>query len=546
MKVKIIIVLSGLLFLTSSFIIAQDELVKIATPDTSEKLITEQNKLVNSPFTVSFRKNTIGFMNVINPEEFLLSNYVTSVNAAMAGRTPGIITGTNLHGLGAATVFIDGIPGDITDVNLEQVEQITILKDVNSAILYGVQAGRGVIMITTKRGKVGKPKTEIIVDQGVSQAIRLPKYLDAATYMTLYNEARLNDGIDPKYSNEEIAATREGNHPYRFPDVDYYSSDFLKKSKPSSRYMVNFSGGNMNAQYFTNIGWVREGSLLALDEKAVYNGVNIRSNINFAINNNLKAFVDIAGRYNINQNSRGDFWADASTLYPNQFTPLIDTSIVTNMNDLSNPIFVQNGHLLGGTDIYRDNLYGNQLLSGFNRQITQLLTYRTGIDLNLRSLLEGLSFKLLGSYTNNVNFTEAQNNSYAIYSPSWTLIDSTYYAALTPIGTDLSTGTMGIGSTSKRRRIGYYGTLDYNRVFNSVHDINATMVAFSNFDRSSGSLYEHKYHHVGAKIKYVFNNKYIIDFSSVLTSALYLSKENRLGYSPSIGLGWVISNEDFL
>jgi TonB-dependent SusC/RagA subfamily outer membrane receptor len=546
MKVIIIIVLSGLLLLKSSVIFSQDEIIKSTVPDSSYLFTTEENKLVNTPFTISFRKNTIGFINTINPEEFLLSNYATTVNAAMAGRTPGIITGTNLHGLGAATVFIDGIPGDLADINIEQVEQITILKDVNSAILYGVQAGRGIIMITTKRGKVGKPKTEVIVDQGISQAISLPKYLDAATYMTLYNEARANDGIFPLYSMDEINNTREGLHPYRFPDVDYYSSEFLKKSKPSSRYMVNFSGGNLNAQYFTNIGWTRNGSLLELDEKERFNGVNVRSNINFMINNKLKAFVDIAGRYNINQSSRGNYWGDASTLYPNQYTPLIDTSIVTNLNDLSNPIILQGGHLLGGTDVYKNNLFGNLLLSGFNRQITQLLTYRTGIDLNLNSLIEGLSFKILGSYTNNVNFTESQNNTYAIYQPSWTLTDSTYYATLTPFGTDLSTGTMGIGSASKRRRIGYYGTLDYNRVFNSVHGINATILAFSNFDRSSGSLYEHKYHHMGAKFTYTFDNKYVLDFSSVLTSGLYLSKENRLGYSPSLGLGWVISKEDFL
>jgi TonB-dependent SusC/RagA subfamily outer membrane receptor len=205
MKIIINIALSGLIFIISPVLFAQDDTSKKSIEDSTVSLLNESNKLVNTPFKISYRKNTIGFFNTINPEEFLLSNYASTVSAAMAGRNPGIITGTNLHGLGAATIFIDGIPGDLSDVNIEEVEQITILKDVNSALLYGVQAGRGVIMISTRRGKIDKPKTEIIVDQGFSQPIALPKYLDAANlYDSLYNEARINDGLAPFYGIDTI------------------------------------------------------------------------------------------------------------------------------------------------------------------------------------------------------------------------------------------------------------------------------------------------------------------------------------------------------
>jgi hypothetical protein len=192
-------------------------------------------------------------------------------------------------------------------------------------------------------------------------------------------------------------------------------------------------------------------------------------------------------------------------------------------------------------------VYGNLLLSGYQRNFNSMINYRTGLDLDLNAITEGLVFRMLGSFTFNSGYRESQNNTYAIYQPVWTdLGNNDYTASLSKIGNDVSTGTQGIGNTSKRRRIGYYGILDYNRVFSDVHQISASALAFSNLDRRTGILYESKFHHMGLRFNYVFDSKYIVDFNSVLTSALHLEKENRLGYSPSIGLGWVISNEDFM
>jgi TonB-linked SusC/RagA family outer membrane protein len=542
MKMKMIIALLGMAFLFSPGLQAKDKTPANPAPaDTALYQVNEEGKLVNIPFNISYRKNIPGFVTTINPDEFLLYDNIGSVGAALTGRTPGIITGTNLHGLGAALVFIDGIPGDLSDVNIEEVEQITVLKDANSAMFYGVQAGRGIIMITTRRGKIGKPVAEVSVDQGFSNPISLPKYLGAAKYMELYNEARPD-----YYSQSDIEMTANGTNIYRFPDTDYHSSEFLNNYRPYSRYRVNFSGGNLNTQYFLNVGWTRTGSLMAIGEKEQSNGMNLRSNVNFRVNDFMKAYIDIAGRYDIAKSPNGNFWNDAATLRPNEYTPLIDTSLVSNLTELSKPIFVQNGHLLGGSNIYQNNVYGNLLLSGYQRAFTSMLNYRTGLDVDLSAITEGLSFKMLGSFTFNANYTESQNNSYAVYEPLWTMAgEDEYTASLTKIGNDRSTGTQGIGNTFKRRRIGYYGILDYTRTFDDRHAVSASVLAFSNLDRRTGNLYETKFHHMGARINYVFDSKYIIDFNSVLTSALHLEKGNRLGYSPSIGLGWVISREDF-
>jgi TonB-linked SusC/RagA family outer membrane protein len=548
MNIRITIVLLGMVFLSFTALQARDNGPSdTMQPDTGVNYFSEEETLVNIPFNVVSKETLPGFITTINPSELLPYDNVGGVNAILSGRTPGIIQGTNLHGLGNAVIFIDGLPGELSDVTIEEIEQITILKDANSAMFYGVQAGRGVIMITTRRGKIGKPRSEVIVDQGISSPISLPSFLDAATYMELYNEARNNDGLPPLYNAGEIDSTRNRVNSYRFPDTDYYTSEFLKSVKPFSSYKVNFSGGNQNTQYFLNAGLTRSGSLLAMGEKEQTNGLNVRSNVNFKVNDFMKAYIDIAGMYDISRGPNGDFWGDASTLRPNSFTPLIDSAMVTGLENISKPVYVQGGNLLGGTNLYTNNIYGNLLLSGYRRTFTSMLNYKTGVDVDLSSLAKGLSFKLLGSFTLNSNYTESQNNTYAVYQPAWTPVGTGIYtAALTKIGNDVSTGTQGVSNTYKRRRIGYYGGLDYNRTFAGQHAVSASLLAFSNFDRQTGTLYETKYHHLGSRLNYVLNTKYIIDFSSVVTSSLHLDKENRLGFSPSVGLGWVMSREDFM
>jgi TonB-dependent SusC/RagA subfamily outer membrane receptor len=327
MKIKLIIALSVMAFLSLPGVRSQDNTPSTPAPvDTVFSQVSEEVKIVNLPFNRTYRKNMPGFVTTINPDEFLMYDNIGTVSDALTGRSPGMITGTNLHGLGAAIVFIDGMPGELSDVNIDEVEQISILKDANSAMFYGVQAGRGIIMITTRRGKIGKPLAEVSVDQGFSNPVLLPNYLGAAKYMELYNEASPG-----RYSADEIEKTANGSNSYFFPDTDYYSKEFLNNYRPYSKYRVNFSGGNLNTQYFLNVGWTRTGSLMAIGEKEQSNGMNIRSNVNFKINDVLKAYIDIAGRYDIAKGPNGNFWNDAATLRPNEFTPLIDTSLVSNL-----------------------------------------------------------------------------------------------------------------------------------------------------------------------------------------------------------------------
>jgi hypothetical protein len=310
---------------------------------------------------------------------------------------------------------------------------------------------------------------------------------------------------------------------------------------------VNFSGGNENTQYFLNAGYANSKSLLAMGEGAneATNQFNLRANVNFRVNSYMKAFIDVAGSYDISKSHRGNYWNSAATLRPNLFTPLIDSSMVTNKDILPAAVFVNDGQLIGGTNIYRQNLYADLLLSGYTRTFNTTLNYRTGIDVDLGGITPGLTFRVMGSFAFQQNFVEGYNVSYAVYQPDWTLTGDEYTAEVTKIGEDARSGNQSIGNTWKRQNTGFYGILNYNRLFSDKHMVSGSLLAFTNLGRQTGVLYETKYNHLGARLNYVYDSRYIVDFSSVLTSGLHLEKENRLGFSPSVGLGWVLTNEDF-
>jgi TonB-linked SusC/RagA family outer membrane protein len=503
---------------------------------------------VNLPFGKSSRKLSPGAITVITPEELLMFDSFTSVAEAISGRVPGIIGGTNIHGLGDALVVIDGIPRPIGTVSIEEVAQITIIKDANAAALYGVQGRNGIILITSKRGKPNVRKVTVNVSKGISRPVRLPKYLGSADYMELYNEARANDGLAAQYTQVQIDGTRAGTKPAVYPDVDYYNSDFMKTAKQSMRAVIDFSGGNKNAQYYLNAGYSHAGTLMnigqAKDDQD--NRINIRSNVNFRINNFITSYLDIVVVFDIIKRANGDYWSDASTLLPNLYPPLIDTALILNKNYKKTAQLIDGRYMLGGKTGYLNNVWGNLNLSGYYNQFNSSVQFNNGINVDLNGITKGLNLKTFYAIDFYSQFSETQTNTYAVYSPVYGGTNMEDILSVTKIGTDQLTGTQGVGSSSLARNFGAYIMLDYNRIFREKHALWASLLTYGELYMQSGLAQKDKNAHMGGRINYSYDNKYIIDFSSTLTNSAKLPKGNRVGFSPSVGVSWIVSEESFL
>ena len=501
------------------------------------------------------KADLLGDISVISPSGFIGYDNTQYVPDAISGRVAGMLNSNNIRGLGNAMVVLDGIPrySSLSDVNLnmEEIDQISVLKDAGAVALYGAQARNGVIVITTKRGKAYKRDINVSVQYGIAKPKALPQYLGSADYMELYNEASLNDGLSAKYDVATINNYRTGN-PYRYPSVDYYSPDYLKPLRTSSKVIAEFSGGNENTQFYANLGWGRTGSLLDFGQgkDANSNRFNARTNVDFKINSFIKSNIGIAGIFNFSKSPAGSYFSDAATLRPYLFSPLLPLNLMERNNDALQSMVgarknqVDNRYLLGGTQQNQTTPFADVYAAGISQPVSRTMQFNNGIDVDLGMLTKGLSLKTNMSFDFYNYYNQNIANTYSVYEPVWSAFSDSIIS-LTQYGTDARPGTQNVSSPDFLRRIGFFAQVDYKRSF-GLHNVDATLLGFANTVKLNGTLQPDKNTHIGLRAAYNYNNKYYVDFSGAYISSCQLPEGNRGAFSPTLSLGWVITKNTSL
>jgi len=503
---------------------------------------------VNVAFRKTKRGDLVNAVSVINPDEILKYDNIQDIAQALSGRIPGLLGSSNIRGIGNALFIVDGLPRDINTLNLAEIEQITVLKDINSSIMYGNAAVNGVVLITTKRGQAYKKKVNVSGYYGIYTPAALPKYLSSADYMGLYNEALVNDGLPAQYDTATISKYRTGN-PYLYPNVDYYSNEYLRNVKPFSKVMTELSGGNDVATYYSNIGWEQTGSLLNFGEgkTAKQNRFNVRGNVDIKINQWIKSSLDAVVVFDNSKGPVGNYWTEAQTRQPNLFIPLIPISLI----DPNNALLVNrkndvNGiYLIGGNKNYLSNAFGDGYSGGVNENIKRTFSFNNRIDFDLKKIVKGLAFHTNLSFDFYTAYDQSVANSYSVYEPTWNDSNDSIIG-LVKNGTDTRSGTQVVANSTYQRRFGFYGMFDYDRTFGGVHHITGSLIGYGNKYKVQGDFQGNKDLNLGLRLGYNFKNKYLLDFSSAYVNSVKLPEGNRGAFSPSLGLAWVISSENFM
>ncbi len=522
-----------------------------------EKIILEKDsvgQMVNIAYRKIERRDLPGAISVINPGEFINNDYNVSVTDGMVGRAGGLLWSDNIWGMGNALVMIDGVPRNFSDVRLEEIEQITILKGVNAVALYGSHAAKGVILITTKKGEAFTRKINIRANTGIASPKLFPEYLGSAEYMTLYNEARINDGMEEFYDEETINNYRSGNR-YRYPDLDYYSSDYLRKYVFNNNVNAEITGGNKSARFYSNLGWTNNNTLLNIGEgkKESDNRFNARGNVDLILNDFISSSINVSAILSNSRRGLADYWNSAATLLPNKYAPLIPINLIS--PDSSEALLlarnskniIDGQYILGGTQEYMTNPIADLYAGGHNTFISRIMQLTNVINVNLSSLMKGLSFHTRFNADFYNSYNQSINNQYAVFSPTWdTVPESNIITGITKFGEDIRTGDQNVSGTSQTRNLGFSLHFDYLRTFNEVHNISAILLA-SGTSISRNSIFQRSTNaNLGLHIGYNYDHKYWIDFSSAFVNSTKLPEGNRTGFSPTVGLAWLISSEDFL
>ena len=225
----------------------------------------QNDSLVQVAFRKVSQNNLLGGASVVNVEELTKKNYNTWSLTDMQGYVGGY-NGNSLWGMDEKLILVDGVPRNIDYISPTEISQITFLKGAQAVVLYGSRAAKGVIMITTKRGKSTDLQVDVRANTGFYVAKSYPEYLGSAEYMTLYNEARANDGLGALYSAEDIYHYGSGENPYRYANVNMYSSDYIKKAYNRSDVTAEISGGNHRAHFYTNINYLRSNDVFKIGE----------------------------------------------------------------------------------------------------------------------------------------------------------------------------------------------------------------------------------------------------------------------------------------
>ena len=511
-------------------------------------------------------KDLPGTISVVNPSDYLHVNYGRDVASELAGQVGGVTGGTNIWGMAGALVMIDGIPRSFNDIKTDEIDQVTYLKGVNAVVLYGPSAAKGVVLITTKRGEANNRKINVTVNTGISTPKSLPSYLGTADYMTYYNQARTNDGFPVTYTDATIANYRTGN-PYRYPSVDYFSSDYIKKYQNNTDVVADFTGGNENAKFYSNMGWSTNSSLLKVGQgnNEQNSRFNVRANVDIKINSNITSTID--GSLVVGSNRTGlvnfqpvpstnplsSYWAQATTQLPSNYSPLLPINLISRMPTSAaalllaqNSKYIINGNsIFGGSQLYQTTPFADLLSNSYNTNISRTFQVSNGINVDLKNTVKGLSFhsKIFLDYIS--SYDQSINNTYSTYTPTWSAVGDSI-TGLTKYGTDARTGTQNVGNTAEANNLGGQLQFNYLRTFNDVHNFTAILLGNYSTMTQNGVFQNKTNANLGLNLDYNYKHKYSFNFSGAYSASTKLAINKRTAFSPTASIGWLMSDESFM
>lgn len=540
--IRIAIACLGLSAVISSQVYARQDTVETSVGDSVQIAYRTIDKL-----------EALGGIVQVRIPELLDKNYMTYSLSDMEAFANGFHG--NLWGMSEYLLLIDGVPRDIGSVMPTEIDQITFLKGVSAVALYGSRAAKGVVMVSTKRGTIGEQTINVRANAGINTVSRYPRYLGSAEYMTLFNEARGNDGLSMLYSAEDIYHHAAGSNPYRYPNVDYYSSEYLKNTFNRYDATLEISGGNNRARYYTNMGYWSAGTLLDFGQAAnnMNERFNVRGNVDMNITPLITAKVDAAAIFYNGRGVNTDYWGGAATLRPHRFAPLIPISMIEETDEgslsavnLSSNV-INGRYLLGGTQLDQSNPFADIYAGGSNIFASRQFQFNTSADFDLKNVLQGLSFSSMFGLDYATSYNQSFNHEYATYEPLWNnYAGMDLISSLTRYGQDASSRQQNISNSWFRQTLAASGQLNYRRRFNQAHDVSAVLVA-GGFQQATSAIYHKNSNaNLGLHLGYNYRGTYYVDFSGAVVHSARLPKQNRQAFNPTATLGWRMSNERFL
>lgn len=474
---------------------------------------------------------------------------VISYPIALAGQLPGLkVTQTNGQPLneGMSTsirgrsplILIDGIPRSGTEIGIEEIESVTVLKDAVALAMLGVRGAGGAISIVTKKGLEDKSEINFSGQWGVQSQTRnlIGKPLDAYQYSLLYNEALTNDGLSVAnngFSNAALEAYRTGSDKFVYPNVNW-RDEILRDQAPMARYNLNARGGNEFVKYFVNLEHFRQDGFLRTDSRNNYStnanarGYFIRSNVDVKITDHLDGGVYIQGRL-MNTNAPG-----------NDGTASLFQSMLNTPNN-AYPVYNPDGSL-SGVPRFQNNIMGQSVGSGYYSGNTRTVLTDFYLKGSLDQVLPGLWAKGRISFFSNLRENYTRNKSFAIFQLTNGDIQDPVYKQYGNNTQQANSNAIQFQNRSNFQEF----SLGYSR-HSGKHNVDAVVLA-NRDNLINGSNLALTIQGLSGHVSYQYDERFLAEVAAAYNGANRYPMDGgfRYGLFPSVGLGWNVHNEAFL
>jgi TonB-linked SusC/RagA family outer membrane protein len=525
-------------------------------------VLTEDTRKLDEVVVVGYgtqRKVTVtGSVSSIGTDEIVQAP-VSNISNALAGRLPGIrvqnsggIPGSeatvDIRGFGKPLILVDGIEQPGFQIDPNEIESISALKDASAAI-YGVKAGNGVLLITTKKGTMSKPRITYNGSVGFQNLTSYPDVVNAAQYAELIDEDAINRGNDPIYGPEKLALFKEGKQEgyksYNWKDI------LIRSNAPQTQHNINVNGGSEDVIYFASIGYLNQEGLYATKDLG-FSRYNFRSNVTAKIARYLTTEVQLGGHI---ENKHAPYDDDdyitfgITRIYPT-FSPYA--------NDMNEAYY-------GLTNYQNPLARADTDVSGYKREKRKLFNGSFALTYDM-PFVPGLSAKVLFSYLTKIEEYKTLGKEFYLYS--YDPANNAYNKVFTG---NAPSHIRRKDYTSEQNLLQF--SLNYKRSFLDKHNVSALLLyeqredlddyveAYRQFaidvldqvnagmdkNKDNGGM-ESEMANVSfvGRINYDYRSKYLFEFAFREDGSAKFYKDNRWGFFPSVSAGWRISEESFV
>ncbi|MEN6363270.1 MAG: SusC/RagA family TonB-linked outer membrane protein [Bacteroidales bacterium] len=516
------------------------------------------------------KESVVGSISNVKGADLARVHGATSISNAISGLVPGLTTlnysgkpgqdqadiiiraKSTWNGMNPL-ILVDGVERDMNNLDVNEIESISVLKDASATAVFGVRGGNGVILVTTKRGVEGKPVLRVNEVTTLKTVSKTPDYLNSYEALWLRNQAIENQvSIDSKVWGyitplEELQHYRDHDLPYQYPDIDW-KEQMLKKYAGTQRVNMDIRGGTKFVKYFSSLSYLYDGDVLKGQDlgqgyvpKNDYSRFNFRTNLDFLVSNSTKFSVDIDGASGKERTMGAPeylVWLGVYGKGPNDYPIKYEDGTYANNlagYNMSNTVEILN---YGGLNVET------------RTDVSTTFTFNQKLDFLIKDLSVNGKFNFQNFYySTGPNIAESRmvtkyvdwRSGTEVWNYPAAYLDSKHGFNYVPEKATVSKEAAG---NNVYQNLMYQLSANYAHSFNKDHNVSGLFL-FKRIQNSTGANFPSYREEWAGRVTYDYKRKYLFETNGAYNGSEKFAKGNKFGFFPSMALGWVISRESF-